>query len=121
MRYCSICAEEIGENAEDFDAHMHSKHPELTQPQTLIKKGQNFSKHYATNDNFFHTQYDFRIDILNDREVSPPTPFAPRGIVTLISETQIILNPTGAKLLLTHLEGAIKSFEDRFGPIELPE
>ena len=98
---------------------------DLNQGQNLqiderITRSPAFAKHYCTNVQLYHTEYDFRLDVLNEQlEGVMPDPF--RGSVLRrekISEAQIILQPHAAKILFEELKGAIQSYEEHFGQIE---
>lgn len=85
-----------------------------------ITRGQAFAKHYCTNVHLYHTEYDFRLDILNEQlEGVIPGPLGnPILRREKISEAQVILQPHAAKILFEELKGAIKSYEEHFGQIE---
>ena len=85
-----------------------------------ITRGQAFAKHYCTNVYLYHTEYDFRLDILNEQlEGVIPGPLGnPILRRDKISEAQVILQPHAAKILFEELKGAIQSYEEHFGQIE---
>ncbi|MFL2979011.1 MAG: DUF3467 domain-containing protein [Candidatus Poseidoniales archaeon] len=85
-----------------------------------ITRSGTFAKHYCTNVHLYHTEYDFRLDILNEQLEGVVT--GPFGNNILrrekISEAQVILQPHAAKILFEELKGAIQSYEEHFGQIE---
>ena len=88
--------------------------------QERITRGETFAKHYCTSVNLFHTEYDFRLDILNEQieSLAPNILGKMVKIREKISESQIILQPHAAKILFEELKGAIQSYEEHFGQIE---
>ncbi len=85
-----------------------------------ITRSSTFAKHYCTNVHLYHTEYDFRLDILNEQlEGVIPGPLGnPILRREKISEAQVILQPHAAKILFEELKGAIQSYEEHFGQIE---
>ena len=97
----------------------HSE-PTPIDERIINSRSSTFAKHYCTNVHLYHTEYDFRLDVLNEQlEGVIPDPY--RGRILRrekISEAQIILQPHAAKILFEELKGAIQSYEEHFGQIE---
>jgi len=84
-----------------------------------MTRGENFSKLYATRFNIQLTEYDFRLDVLNERRIHQPgAKHQIAEVHEFISESQLIIQPLAAKILVQELAEAINHFEEQFGEIK---
>ena len=122
--YCPLCGEAV-EN-DQFNEHMAANHTAeefhsiMSPPQPSIQRivrGENFYKIYATRFEIMETQYDFRIDVLNERRTLPQTLEHPE-IIEFISESQLIMPPLIAKRLHRSLSEVLARYEAHHGVLD---
>ena len=130
--YCPVCGEPVNDQ-KGYIKHTQEKHtPEemqnfisqqtnSIQMPTELVRAENFSKFYATNMSVNVTQFDLRIDIMNERREVPAGGRHPTlPVVQFLSEAQIIATPIAAKILQQQLAEAIDMLEREIGVIEIP-
>jgi hypothetical protein len=87
-------------------------------------RGENFLKQYATGCEVGFSEFDFRIDIMNERLNHPPGTFPEsphQEVIHLISEGQVIVTPNAAKALVRDLGKKVEEFEELFGTIRIDD
>jgi len=119
--HCIICGEEV----DDMGTHMGENHePEQfmeameayrgeRDPVLTISRSNTFQKYYATNFLTNYSEFDFRIQITNEKFSHG----GPQPITELISEAMVISTPVAAKVLHKKLAEVINKYEDQFGEI----
>jgi hypothetical protein len=110
---------ETSHSQEEFEEFITQNPPPNPLPLTQVIRGENFSKQYSTNWAVGVTEFDIRIDVMNERRTTPPSLGHPE-LVQFISEVQIISTPLSAKILLERLGEAVILFEEKFGEITQP-
>jgi hypothetical protein len=106
---------------EDFEKAMGAMMPDL-EPIVQTVRGENFHKQYATNWDVGYSEFDFRIDVMNERRNHPVGVLDPlREVIQLISEGQIIATPVAVKSLIERLSMAVEEFEKQFGTIQVDD
>ena len=129
--FCPMCGIEVKNNdllihvekshsQEEFEEFINQNPPPNPLPLTQVIRGENFSKQYSTNWAVAVTEFDIRIDVMNERRTTPPSHGRPE-LVQFISEVQIISTPLSAKILLQRLEDAVELFEKKYGEISQPK
>ena len=123
--FCPLCGVEVDDT--QYLKHVAEVHtPEQMQnfmrshqkPQPIMEltRGENFSKFYATRFNIQLTEYDFRIDVLNERRIHQPgSKHQIAEVHEFISESQLIIQPIAVKMLVEELAAAVEQFEGQFG------
>lgn len=131
--FCPVCGESVIDQ-KGLIAHTQEKHTpqemqnffakqtnQIQLPTELIR-AENFSKFYATNMSVNVTQFDLRIDVMNERREAPAGERHPTLPVTqFFSEAQIIATPIAAKILHQQLGEALEMLEKEIGNIEIPK
>jgi hypothetical protein len=119
--HCIICGDEV----DDMGTHMGENHEQEEfleameayrgerEPQFQITRSHSFLKYYATNFLTDFSQFDFRIQVTNEKFYHD----GPNPIEELISEAMVISTPVAAKVLHKKLGETINQFEDQFGEI----
>ena len=130
--FCPLCGDEVDDSQylkhvaeihshEEMQEFMRSHQPQVA-PIMEMTRGENFTKLYATRFNIQLTEYDFRIDVLNERRIHQPgVKHQIAEVHEFISESQIIIQPIAAKMLIRELSAAVEQFEGQFGGIKLPQ
>ncbi len=127
--FCPLCGDEVDDSQylkHVAEAHSHEEmqdfmrsHQRKVDPIMEMSRGENFSKLYATRFNIQLTEYDFRLDVLNERRIHQPgAKHQIAEVHEFISESQLIIQPLAAKILVQELAEAINHFEEQFGEIK---
>lgn len=128
--FCPLCGDKIDDSQylkHVADAHSPEEMQDFMQSQQHqapaipeITVGPNFCKIYATRFNISYTDYDLRLDLLNERRIHPPgSRHQIAEVHEFISESQIIIHPSAAKILVQHLSQAVQDFEKKYGEIKV--
>ena len=129
--YCPLCGDEVEDSRylehvaeahsqKEMEDFMRSQQSQIA-PIMELSRGENFTKLYATRFNIQFTEYDFRIDVLNERRIHQPgTKHQIAEVHEFISESLLIVQPTAAKELVQHLTAAVQQFEETLGEIKHP-
>ncbi len=129
--FCPLCGDEVDNSLylkhvtevhshQEMEDFMRSQQPQVA-PIMELSRGENFSKLYATRFNIQFTEYDFRIDVLNERRIHQPgTKHEIAEVHEFISESQLIVQPAAAKMLVRELSAAVQQFEETLGEIKNP-
>lgn len=127
--FCPLCGDEVDDSQylkHVAEVHSHEEmqdfmrsHQRKVEPIMEMTRGENFSKLYATRFNIQLTEYDFRLDVLNERRIHQPgAKHQIAEVHEFISESQLIIQPIAAKILVQELAEAINHFEEQFGEIK---
>ena len=127
--FCPLCGDEVDDSQylnHVAEVHSHEEmqdfmrsHQRKVEPIMEMTRGENFSKLYATRFNIQLTEYDFRLDVLNERRIHQPgAKHQIAEVHEFISESQLIIQPLAAKILVQELAEAINHFEEQFGEIK---
>ena len=127
--FCPLCGDEVDDSQylkHVAEVHWHEEmqdfmrsHQRKVEPIMEMTRGENFSKLYATRFNIQLTEYDFRLDVLNERRIHQPgAKHQIAEVHEFISESQLIIQPLAAKILVQELAEAINHFEEQFGEIK---
>ena len=127
--FCPLCGDEVDDSQylkHVAEVHSHEEmqdfmrsHQRKVEPIMEMTRGENFSKLYATRFNIQLTEYDFRLDVLNERRIHQPgAKHQIAEVHEFISESQLIIHPLAAKILVQELAEAINHFEEQFGEIK---
>ena len=120
--YCPVCGAEVDDQLalvkhtqkvhteEELNRFYQKNSPQVQMPTEIIR-GENFYKIYATDWAINVTEFDLRIEILNEERVLPAGIKHRLPVAQYISESQIIANPIAAKRLVKRLSDAIEQFE----------
>ncbi|GEM_PF-3426824 len=130
--FCPLCGAEVNDSEylkHVADDHTHKEMEDFMRSQQTqvapileMTRGENFTKLYATRFHIQLTEYDFRVDILNERRIHQPgAKHQIAEVHEFISESQIIIQPIAAKALVQELAAAVEQFEKSFGEIKAPE
>lgn len=129
--FCPLCGDEVEgslylkhvtevHSQKEMEDFMLSQQSQVA-PIMELSRGENFSKLYATRFNIQFTEYDFRIDVLNERRIHQPgTKHQIAEVHEFISESQLIVQPAAAKMLVQELSAAVQQFEETLGEIKHP-
>mgnify|MGYP000002153077 CR=1 FL=1 len=130
--FCPVCGDAVENQAgliehtekvhskEEMQSFFQQQTPQVQIP-TEILRAENFQKHYATNCAVNVTQFDIRIDVLNEKRELPVGERHPLfPVIQFFSEAQVIATPIGAKILHQQLGQAIEMLEKEIGKIEIP-
>ena len=129
--FCPLCGDEVDNSLylihvaevhshQEMEDFMRSQQQQVA-PITELSRGENFSKLYATRFSIQFTEYDFRIDVLNERRIHQTgTKHQIAEVHEFISESQLIVQPAAAKMLVQELSAAVQQFEDALGEIKNP-
>ena len=130
--FCPICGESVKDQAgllahtqkvhspEEMQNFFQQQTPQVQLP-TEILRSENFQKFYSTNWAVNVTQFDIRIDVMNEkREVRAGERHPMFPVIQFFSEAQVIATPIGAKILHQQLGQAIEMLEKQIGTIEIP-
>jgi hypothetical protein len=129
--FCPLCGDEVDDSQylkHVAEVHSHEEmqdfmrsHQRKVEPIMELTRGENFSKLYATRFNIQLTEYDFRLDVLNERRIHQPgAKHQIAEVHEFISESQLIIQPIAAKILVQELSAAVEHFEEQFGEIKHP-
>ena len=130
--FCPLCGDEIEgslylkhvaevHSPQEMEDFMRSQQSQVA-PIMELSRGENFSKLYATRFNIQLTEYDFRIDVLNERRIHQPgSKHQIAEVHEFISESQLIIQPIAVKMLVEELAAAVEQFEGQFGEIKHPQ
>jgi len=130
--FCPICGESVQNQAgliehtqkvhsqEEMQKFFQQQSPPVQLP-TEILRSENFQKFYSTNWAVNVTQFDIRIDVMNEKREVPAGERHPVfPVIQFFSEAQVIATPIGAKILHQQLGQAIEMLEKQIGKIEIP-
>ena len=129
--FCPLCGIAVDDSQylkHVADVHSHKEMEDFMRSQQTqvapimeLTRGENFMKLYATRFNIQLTEYDFRIDILNERRIHQPgAKHQIAEVHEFISESQLIIQPIAVKVLVQELSAAVEQFEKQFGEIKHP-
>jgi hypothetical protein len=130
--FCPLCGDKVEDSQylkHVADVHSHKEMEDFMRGQQSqvapimeMTRGENFTKLYATRFNIQLTEYDFRVDVLNERRIHQPgAKHQIAEVHEFISESQIIIQPIAVKLLVQELAAAVELFEKSFGEIKAPK
>lgn len=129
--FCPLCGVEVDDRhylKHVADDHSHKEMEDFMRSQQSqvapimeLTRGENFMKLYATRFHIQLTEYDFRIDVLNEQRIHQPgAKHQIAEVHEFISESQLIIQPIAVKILVQELSAAVEQFEKQFGEINHP-